>query len=299
MQEQETSAQPSPAEKRQCVQADRPRRFGVAGAPHEAPTEVSVQSASQNATPLEVATGDVDPSVRDTMGEIGFLSRSAMAEPRDEPGTLPQSLSLVNTLKAALALNASNPSRATVSSVPKYEIEFVLLTPTKLRREATLAHMTRFLEHVCISYPFLNAKLLMAQYEQVLATMDENNHGHIPPGTALEYFNVCLAVAIGAMKITGSGSSSSLISSLHLAAVKQLPEIYARDKFDFLHCILFLVIFSTMSPEGGSSWHLVELAMRTCITLGLHKEPDEHTHTDDVEKLRRKNLFWSTYILDR
>ncbi|KAF7541309.1 hypothetical protein G7054_g679 [Neopestalotiopsis clavispora] len=116
------------------------------------------------------------PSVQATMGEIGFLSRSAMAEPRSDLfERLPTNLTSEGILLASLALDGSDPSKSSLSD---------------------------------------------------------------PQATQL-------------------------------------------------------------FPGGGSSWHLVGLALRKCISQGWHRHQESTGQLTESDLVLRKRLFWSAYMIDR
>ncbi|KAI1843177.1 hypothetical protein JX266_010704 [Neoarthrinium moseri] len=264
-----------------------------------------IRNASVVYTPLSEAGSAgtnpqvADPSIRDTMGEIGFLSRSAMAEPRDERTNLPRNLALDSILQAALALDGSTPSKTALSAAYNFEPEGSSSPLTTLPRDVALAHLDRFLERVCVFYPFLDARKLKKHYEDSVEVAADANVAALPVERSLSYFSACLAIATGALMTSSNLSSSALIARLRHAALRCLPTIYDRNSLDFVHCMLYLAIFSTLSPSGGSSWHIIGLAMRACISLGLHKEPEEHLQLTDAEIDERRKLFWSAYLLDR
>jgi hypothetical protein len=74
--------------------------------------------------PVEGHDG-LDSSVQTAMGEIGFLSRSAMAEPRDDTSGFPRQLAMSQMLQAILSLSGASPSQN--HSVDAYASQWSLL----------------------------------------------------------------------------------------------------------------------------------------------------------------------------
>jgi hypothetical protein len=243
------------------------------------------------------------PSTRDTMGEIGFLSRSAMAEPRSEnmEPSRNLNLNLYKMVVSTLALDSADHSmadghrlRSQISDTPAHD------PVRKLDREGTIRYMTLFVSHACLQYPFLSAKYAMRQYDMVMgAVPDAFDHASIAErGISLEYFNTCLGIAIGGLLSQDSSQLSGFVSSLHWAARRMLPVILRnQDGLIPIKCMLLLAIFSLLSPSGGSAWHLIGLIVQKCVALGLEKEQDYPTQ--DSHALDRINVFWTAYILDR
>lgn len=260
---------------------------------HDSPGIEGQESASENTCvgsaerrPREA--GDDDASVQATMGAIDFLSHSAMAQPRANSGSLSQKLTLDETITAALTVDGHDPSAA--YAPPSSPLVDSHSGP--LDRETTWEYVERFLDLYPL-VPYLDRDLLLRQYEGVIGREDNN----IPP---LHRFNVCMAIAISILLTTNSSRLTPWAVSLHSASTKLFPAIVRSGRpLDALHCIHLLIVYSLFSPSGGSSWHLIGLAIRVCITMGLHKEPSAQAGLTADEMKERRWLFWSIYILDR
>ncbi|ETS81543.1 hypothetical protein PFICI_06545 [Pestalotiopsis fici W106-1] len=234
------------------------------------------------------------------MGEIGFLSRSAMAEPRsDRFERLPTNLTSESVLLASLALDGSDPSKSNLSD--HQATQLLASEPSRLRmdRASTLPHMTRFVEEICPIMPYLVASNLTDQYEEVLSQHGRRGNIENQSSSALSRFNVCMAVATGALLSSRSPGKSLLVIRLHEEAIKQLSMIKMKDETHLVSCILSLTIFALYSPSGGSSWHLVGLALRKCISQGWHRHQECVGQLTEGDLLSRKRLFWSAYMIDR
>jgi len=136
------------------------------------------------------------------MGEIGFLSMSAMAEPRDQYEDFARHLALENMIIAAVNTEemSSTPSGAYCKGNSRHPaaLQSIMASrPVSLTREATEDYIVRFLEEARISFVHLDEVKLMQEYESVLADHksggDTDNHGLSP----ITSFNVYMAVAIG------------------------------------------------------------------------------------------------------
>lgn len=241
------------------------------------------------------------------MGEIGFLSRSAMAEPRIEYTEPSRNLTLYKMIVAALALDSPDHSVADGHGL-RSRISTHMPTDQddscQLDRKGTVAYMTLFANHVCIQYPYLSAKDAMVQYDTVITALVSDDRGHRTihkRGLSLEYFNTCLGIAIGALLSPDAHQLSGFIKTLHDAATRVLPAILEKQNgLVAIRCMMTLAIFSLYSPSGGSAWHLVGLIMQRCVAMGLEVKADSHdeqvTETLVAEKI---SVFWSAYMLDR
>ncbi|KAK2052120.1 hypothetical protein LY76DRAFT_527313 [Colletotrichum caudatum] len=251
-----------------------------------------VSGPPSHASVRNVARDNEDPSVRATMGAIGFLSRSAMAEPRDQSDDLPRKFSLGEVVSGALAIDGRDPSKASPApQTPTVDGHSLTLT-----RDSTSGYFRRFLE-CAICLPYLDQAGLMQQYDSVISSNAQSHNGARDP---LHIFNVHMALAIGIMTVPDSAHLSMLSAGFHAVATKQLQIILRSEvSLEHIHCMVMLLLYSLFNSVGGSAWHLLGLTVKTCISLGLHREPDSHADLTTAELNRRRWLFWSVYSLDR
>ncbi|KLU92658.1 hypothetical protein MAPG_11602 [Magnaporthiopsis poae ATCC 64411] len=120
---------------------------------------------------------------------------------------------------------------------------------------------------------------------------------------ALHRFDAFMAAATGIMMSPDSARSLAFVAaSLHGMAVRLLPLIFRPARtLDALHCICMLLVHALFSPSGGSAWHLLDMAMKTCISAGLHKEhgTGPHPATNEAGEHDPAWLFWTLYVHDR
>ncbi|KAL0931563.1 uncharacterized protein CTRU02_214298 [Colletotrichum truncatum] len=235
--------------------------------------------------------GNEDSSVRATMGAIGFLSRSAMAEPRDHSDDLPRKFSLGEIISGALAIDGRDPSTASPAPrAPAIDSHF-----TSLSHDAMSGYFQRFLDQTAF-LTYINEENLLEQYMAVVADNELRNESKSP----LQVFNTHMGLAIGILMSPDSSHLSLLSANFHAIAVKQLPSVLRSEApTEHIHCMVMLLVYSLFNPSGGSAWHLLGLTVKTCISIGLHREPDAHTDLTLAEHNKRRWLFWSVYLLDR
>lgn len=274
-------------------------------APNRQPEELRATVSPVDPSPARKVSSDrrQSLSVREAMGEIAFLSRSAMAESRGESETLPRNLSLYNMLMAALNLDGSDPSTTSTPGSHRLTSKAALnlgIEPVKLDRESTAGYMKLFTDHICFRFPHLSAQSAMKQYDSIvgkdpnLASAKSNQSSE----SCTDYFNTCLGVAIGALLSADAPLLSSYISALYETSKNELKWVIKKqDTHCIIKCMLLLAIFSLYSPSGGSTWHLAGLTMQKCIYIGLEKETE--SEIQGPKCLERRRLFWSAYILDR
>ncbi|KAJ5204378.1 uncharacterized protein N7498_005257 [Penicillium cinerascens] len=245
--------------------------------------------AEQNAT---------DHTVQDAMGEIGFLSCIAMAEPRDGSRGLSQELSIGRMLRSTLSLSGANPTQSAID--PYIQSTVAMVDPSMtLNRQLCLPFITRFVETVGVQFLHINPKALLDDFEAFFNISDDsanNTQSFLP----VKRFNLYLSMATGALLSPGSGSLQGLASNYHAAAMKLFPRIIdSGARVDILHCMLSLILYSMHGDIGGSTWHLIGLAMKKAIAGRFHKEVETDSRMSPELLKARRNIFWSLYTLDR
>ncbi|KAF2001588.1 hypothetical protein P154DRAFT_384748, partial [Amniculicola lignicola CBS 123094] len=84
----------------------------------------------------------------------------------------------------------------------------------------------------------------------------------------------------------------------HVVALSHLDEVVAYQDMRSVEVLLLLSIHSLRAPRGPGAWSYVGIAMRLCISLGLHRKQRRRGKSfADAEMCKR--VFWVTYCLDR
>lgn len=235
------------------------------------------------------------------MGEIGFLSRNAMAEPRDETRGFPQELAMGNMVRAALVISGEDPSQSRDLCNHRRTFVTMMGPATGITKEFATPYVNRFLDHVGVMFLHIDRRKLQGEFDSYFdAHRGQPSHTKAPnPDTAFLGFRVYMAVAIG-MLLTPEPGSELLATGLHAAATERLTIIIEQvNCVKTLHCLWSLALYSMLSSLGGSTWHLVGLAMKKCISFRLHREPYPDSDTSQEELNSRRSIFWALYVLDR
>lgn len=262
------------------------------------------EDAGDDATPSVPpdSHGGLDSSVQAAMGEIGFLSRSAMAEPRDGASGFPRQLELSEMLQAMLSLNGGSPSQSRSTDEEASQWNFLAFSDPlqALSRDSMAPFLDRFLQQISMFYLHFDRKELEEQYEGFFADSIGPSSDAVDSARSHRDFSVYLALAIGMLLSPQSGRVDLLAQGLHSAAVKLLPRILQSGNYlSLVHCLLLLIVYSMLSPNGGSSWHLLGLAMKRSIAFGLHKDQEGDSPLPVEIITKRRYLFWTLYMFDR
>ncbi|KAE8420099.1 hypothetical protein BDV36DRAFT_281668 [Aspergillus pseudocaelatus] len=268
--------------------------------PNMETTSVGTPGASKQ-TPSTAPTSFSERSVQATMGEIGFLSRNAMAEPRDETRGFPQELAMGRMVRAALVISGEDPSQSRDLCHHRRTFVTMMGPATGISKEFAATYLSRFFDHVGVMFLHLDRRELQGEFDSYFdVRRGQPSHTNGPNlGTAFFEFRVYMAVAIG-MLLSPEPGSELLATGLHAVATERLATIIEQgDCVKTLHCMWLLALYSMFSSLGGSTWHLVGLAMKKCISFRLHRELYPDSDTSQEEQNRRRSIFWAFYVLDR
>jgi len=246
---------------------------------------------------------DGNGSVRATMGEIGRLSQSAMAEPRNDLARIiSMQLSFEKMVVAAVSMNGPDPSSSTSSNKRSHVLKLLDTNnqPIKIIRETTSTFVSLFLDQALFLLPHLNPEQVIKDYEEVLIDHECERVGQSEMVSPCRYFRVYIVISLGILISQDSNTLDSVALNLHSAAMRLFIQIVkGGNDLATLNCILILTVYSIFCAHGGSAWHLLGLAMKKCIASRLHKENDLHIESSHDEIDEERKLFWSCYILDR
>ncbi|PLB46140.1 hypothetical protein P170DRAFT_415029 [Aspergillus steynii IBT 23096] len=178
--------------------------------------------------------------------------------------------------------------------------------PKGLARDLLQAYRAH--DHLC--YPYISTKTLFQCLDSVY---DGNNDDPV------EAFFVDMALAIGTAQAHRLKWNGIYDSEAHLhRAMTRLTDVLARGGVQRLQALLLICQYkmgSTSSSTTPSVWHLIGVAARTCLEMGLHRAstyslpvvPTGSTNEnyDTTLQARReemetkKKCFWSLVALDR
>lgn len=257
---------------------------------------VAVEDAQNfDHSPATVSTNDTERSVQLAMGEIGSLSRDAMAEPRGTNHGSSQALAMSSMVKSALSLWGCDPFRSSIRSTGHEGLRNVTGCAGRPSREFSMPYLDRFLNQVSTMFLHFDSVNMRSELKGFFNTPE-----HAFPYSTKPYyaFRFNIAMAIG-MSVSPEPGIELLAAAWHNSAM-QCFDLILRDNesLDVLDCIFLLIIFSMTNPFGGSTWHLLGIAMKKSVSLRLHREPESPRDSSGILEKRRR-LFWSIYTLDR
>ncbi|KAL4959696.1 transcription factor domain-containing protein [Aspergillus stella-maris] len=158
-----------------------------------------------------------------------------------------------------------------------------------------------YFNHDHLSYPFIHRPTALATVDK--AYQDPSYFGQ----SAFAYYSFMMILAIS----TASGckfdpDSLPNAENYHLRAIQRLNEILHQGSIEALQAVLLLCQYrmaNSVQDTSTSMWHLVGVASRMCLELGLHREQEYRKDEQDqgllvMNEIRRRS-FWCVIAMDR
>lgn len=246
---------------------------------------------------------------RDSSVGLDLLTLGAMAEPTRRTGEILRELSIPRLIFAVTDVFGGNPERAERvdalwdiiakdARVPQHD-----LGSLKLPSEEAHKYLDAYYDKVDYRYPGLYRKDAQRAFDAISSTVggqDQITTGTVRPADIFTAYMIIAIVPL--VSGTYSQAHGSFVSINMLSrALRLLEQVFqADDGVDVIQCLRLLVIFSIHSPAAGSSWHLISFAMKKCIALGFHREPQRPGSSSNESRIEKHRwTFWSCYLLDR
>ena len=231
--------------------------------------------------------------------DVAYLSLSAMAEQTDCQPLSNDGLSYLTMLYAATGISGSDPvlplhdNEALSGSLAEFR-QTKLIEIDLESAEMTTAYQN-YVDMIVQTYPFASRAELAAYREAAVAASRDGGAEDLPEHIAVSY----LGTATGLLLSAHYTHKELLASNLAVRAVKLMPKILdRRGSLPALRCLIALIVLSIFTTFGGSTWHLVGLAMTRCISAGLHTIRSSNHHLQEDEQGARSRVLWALYIID-
>ena len=257
------------------------------------------QGGGNDSTPLpDRQTHDSDP--RDLVRAIGAVALESTGEPRFM-GTS-SGITFVNLVMGAIKCDRSISS-ATPASQGSIEPS---TSTTGITSSLPPRHAADHIVDIYFQQRTPHFAILERhQVDRAIDNVYKNGFSHDPSKRITvekDLFTVYMILAIGLCGITKGEIGRPMQSEgCFNSAIKSLDAVfnYPRNSLESLASILLLCQYVELCPSKGSLWQLSGLALRLCIEMGLHWEPDTVIDMDPAVLDERRRLFWTAYNFDR
>ena len=240
-----------------------------------------------------------------TMHVMDYLPLSAMAEPRDRQQTSQhQQYSFETFLNAAISVSGADPAYSiTKDSALSESIEsfYLALAPAGIKLSRSIADepVQRYLDMCDAACPFLDRKAFHAGYTHIMESLEKAQVGVMSTHAASDLLMVDITIASGILVSPDYRHKESVSTTLAKRAFRLVPRVLSEsDDSAIVRCLIALIIYSTLSPYGGSTWHLMGLALARTMSAGMHTSGVSDCRAPEKEKQESGRLFWSLYVLD-
>lgn len=247
----------------------------------------------------------------DPVSEISYMSLNAAGEQQAYLGSS-SGILLADLVRSHL--DATVTRRATPQS-PAEASEVISFACSRRDEElppecAATALFRAYLNHDAIIYPFMLPSFLM----ETVHRFYRDPGYYVSRATAFEIFSFNMVLAIATSRVQRCQwqiESSPIVYSSR--ALRELTKLLADRSTERLQAMLLLCQYRLSSPindNSASMWHLVGIAVRFSLELGLHREAsypiagvDEQSTSQMVanyydQEIRRR-CFWTLISMDR
>lgn len=248
----------------------------------------------------------------EVMEEVSFLSRRAGGEHHflGSASGIPFA-NLVSTTVEVTSRSPQNesqrrasrsnggPSAPTSSALP-FDASF--LPPERVARDLHRAYF----ENDHLSYPFLHQRTAFDALNSAYS-----NHQSLEQDVFAGFaFDMILAIATASVHKFNLESLPNA-EGYQLRAAQRLNEVLQKGNIQALQAILLLGqyrMINSIQDTSSSMWHIVGIASRMCLELGLHREQVYRAPRGNTESLSshqlvanevRRRCFWCVVAMDR
>ncbi|KAK5420094.1 hypothetical protein LTR06_001564 [Exophiala xenobiotica] len=167
------------------------------------------------------------------------------------------------------------------------------LQPRRVPLGLLSLYLDNYFRHVHPTFPMLSENTV----RQCLRTLCSVSN---LASAAADRVVLYLVLALGSLLSDEESSYDSCYSARFFHSALQEKLTY-RETIDTVHILILFTLYSLFDTNAGSSWHLVDLAMRTSIILGLHHSGSSSSDAVASSDADPTNdvTFWSLYLLDR
>lgn len=229
-----------------------------------------------------------------------------MAEFTGEQSSLPRArpfLSFETLFRSSTGVAASNLSR---SDTPNPAVNGALgdLHRTLVRQGLQLNSIETknpfraYLDMSMQCFPFVERSQLMEEY----ATVSQADPGTLDtlladsPGRVVRIY---AAVATGILLSPACRRMETFATALALTAHQHIPRVdESAGELEAVQCLLATALFSLFTSLGGSTWHLLGLALSRCVSAGMHHIRVSDAESGDEDKRGCSRAFWCLYVFD-
>ncbi|RDW63307.1 hypothetical protein BP6252_10852 [Coleophoma cylindrospora] len=151
-----------------------------------------------------------------------------------------------------------------------------------------------YINCIHVTYPIFHT----ANLDALITAVYTDKEGVSPTQSAIFHLIMALGAIHQKSLVDDAIPATCLAAKFFTRAMAKLDYILLWDGIEGLQVVLLLSMYASYRPSGSSQWHLLGIAMRICVDIGLHRQNRHWNFTPTQWDIRRR-LFWTTYAMDR
>ncbi|KAK8088764.1 hypothetical protein PG997_003725 [Apiospora hydei] len=212
-------------------------------------------------------------------------------------------LSFETLFRSSTGVAASNLSR---SDTPNPAVNgtlgdfhrILLRQGLQLNSIDTQKPFNRYLDMYMQCFPFVERSQLMEEFATV-SQADLGNSDALLTDSPGKVVRIYAAVATGILLTPEYRHMETFATTLALTAHQHIPRVdESSGELETVQCLIAIALFSLFTSFGGSTWHLLGLALSRCVSAGMHHIRVSDAQSDDEEKRGCSRAFWCLYVFD-
>jgi Fungal specific transcription factor domain len=249
--------------------------------------------------PLDLGSNfPASPAIEDILGQAAFATVSAASTPKYVGAG--SGLPLTRLLLLGIGADMSRPAVTNLQNGYKItsDLAFTGTLDQLLPFEQSSALMETYFEHNDYFMPILSRSQLFLQLEDLYnAPPDLSNIR----GREHQFCRCFSVLATGVLLLGKSDSTVPLLLSQRLMATAMKimwdnPAAVLTLDLDCMEVLLLFNQYVSLHPYCAGAWHILGLATRLAIDLGLHEESPSEDMPEETD--RRRRLFWAAYSFE-
>nr|KIR84433.1 hypothetical protein I308_05450 [Cryptococcus tetragattii IND107] len=160
--------------------------------------------------------------------------------------------------------------------------------------------------HVQARYAFpdwIELRRWISQQESLLRASVENDV-NTPEGkvSRVAMFFILMVYSVGSRLMQATPvkvSTAAAPEAYYASALCYMEVIMMLHDIHHVQALLWLIMYSIRCSEGPSAWHLIGMAMRMALELGMHRRRKRPFDVTPYHEEVRKRTWWALYGIDR
>ncbi|KAL4808374.1 fungal-specific transcription factor domain-containing protein [Aspergillus unguis] len=270
-------------------------------ASQSSPRERNPSPRSETAPPAGQGTETAVPEARQNVitSEVGFLTLKAIGEQRYlGSGSGVTLAGIVHSLVGSARLVQEREPPCPETSVQGDS------TPIRPPRSTAATVIEAYFNHWHLAFPLICRARFLHLVDRIYA--DEQYLGANP----FDAFLFHMVLGMGSVNFNRPNWSATSSEGHYVHAVAKLEEVLSMKGLAPLQAMLLICqysIFCSLRDTSANMWHLIGIAARWCVEMGLHRKnrmDDAAAHGIEAGQVQldveaRKRTFWCFYNLDR